>query len=313
LKYIQSSNILPQTEKSSWLGKTASNIVPDIGRTAIETVQGLGGLAKLGGQAMNPMTPSVIPSIVQGLKRGVYDPLKENLSNPSQIPSNMANYFQERPVASLLNLSAGLGLTGKLAQVGNLTKTANVLSRASNVVNPVTMATKPIAGLANVVAKTKIPESIYGRTMKMPPGSVRSEVQDKILNTMVREEKLPLGRATLPKMNQIIGELDNNINQSLKRISANGATMDVQNIVAALDNLKKIYSNRPKPSRYNDIIDRVKQTYLDNSFNKANGNPKISGKITLEDANQLKKGTYQEIQDYYKTYQKPVYLQEIIS
>lgn len=204
------------------------------------------------------------------------------------------------PVGFATDLSALLGGGGAVANlVSKGGTTAKVLSSASKALNPITAPVEIPSIFRQAVSKTKLPESIYGRTMKMPPGSVRDEVQNSVLNTLVREEKISLGKTSLHRMKTAIGELDTKIDDALEFIATHtGADMDINTIVTALDTLKSKYKNRSNPQPYYDAIDAVKQEYIGHSFVR-------NGRIALDDAVQLKKGTYQEIQNYYMKGQKP--------
>ncbi len=148
------------------------------------------------------------------------------------------------------------------------------------------------------IAKSTVPESIMSRTMKMPPGSLKAESREKVLETMVRQEKLPLGKKTLPKMNEMIAEIDDGIAKTLENISSQGGSIDANSMSRALDKLKTRFANRSNPKEYYDVIDSVKQDYISHSFVNR-------GQLSLSDAQKLKKGTYEEIQAYYGKLHKP--------
>jgi len=84
----------------------------------------------------------------------------------------------------------------------------------------------------------------------------------------------------------------------LKNLSRVGADADIGVITKRLEALKKKYANRPDAQPYMDAIDKVKDQFIEHSFVSG-------GRISLADAHQLKKGTYQEIQSWYKKGQKP--------
>ena len=211
---------------------------------------------------------------------------------------NIKQTIAEHPARIGMDISTAALPAAKLAQVGGLAKTAGALSTAADLTNPLGVAGKVVSGARKAVGSTGLPESIYARTAKIPPGSLRDTERTKVLKTLVREEGIPLGKNTVAKMTDTIADLDTTISREITTASRAGADMDVNRIVTVLDDLKKTYKNRPSPQDYYDTIDAVKQNYLDHAFNN-------QGRMSLADAHALKKGTYAEIQDYYMKQQKP--------
>lgn len=184
---------------------------------------------------------------------------------------------------------------------------------------------------ANLLSKTSLPESIYARTMKMPPGSLSDPERAKVLNTLVREEQLPLGSKTISKINNTVGELETNITTAIDKATGYGEQVSVSNILNNLDTLKFTYANRPDPDKYYRAIDAVKRDMIEHDFNNRikktrtvqtqssildqSGNPFAldkeitefvpTGYINTNKAHDLKKGIYNEIQSYYMKQQKP--------
>ncbi len=232
-----------------------------------------------------------------------------------QFADSMLNFFVERyggmdrflntiqndPVGFAADLSTvfgGAGTALQASKIGLLSKAGKVASKAGKVLNPAMAPFEAAGGVRKLISKTEIPESLYASTMKMPPGSLGEEGRASVLKTLVREERLPLGKQTLVKVKQIIGDLDNRITKTLEDLSQQGSTVDINVVVNALDDLKQTYKNRPNPQPYYDAVDAVKADYINHSFSR-------QGKLTLTDAQALKKGTYQEIQSYYLKQQKP--------
>lgn len=211
---------------------------------------------------------------------------------------NIKRTIAEHPARVGLDVSTVLMPAAKLAQVGGLAKTAGALSTVADITNPIGTAGKVVSGVRKVIGSTGLPESLMARTAKIPPGSLRDTERTKVLKTLVRDEGIPLGKNTVAKMTDTIADLDTTISREINAASRAGADMDVNRISTALDDLKRTYANRPKPQDYYDTIDAVKQDYLNHAFNN-------QGRISLEDAHALKKGTYAEIQDYYMKQQKP--------
>ncbi len=156
-----------------------------------------------------------------------------------------------------------------------------------------------IPGLINKVARP-MGKSLYGRAMKIPPGSVSEEVRDKIIDTLATQEKIPLGPFRTKKINKIVRQLDQGITDTLTTLSTQGKDIDIGTVATSLDNLKPKFANRPNAKQYVDAIDEVKDQFLTHAFVNQG-----TGKISLIDAQNLKKGAYSEVEKYYSKFQKP--------
>jgi hypothetical protein len=230
-----------------------------------------------------------------------------------------------------MNLSTGIGAASKIAGIANMTKIAKGLETAAEYTNPINMASKGISLPANKIADTKFPEWVMEKTMKMPPGSLRDSVRKSVLQTMVRDEQLPLNGKTIGTINNRVGELEGKINSAIDTATEAGETLNFEKVASNLEKLKETYANRPNPESYYKAIDDVKADLIEHDFVKRqtvtekvpvkssildeSGKPFISemevirdvptGKMGLSKGQSLKKGIYQEIQDYYNKQQKP--------
>ena len=211
---------------------------------------------------------------------------------------NLKETISKHPGKIIGDIST-LAISGaKGAQMAGLSKLAKAMEVTADVTNPLGLAGKGAEAIRKGISATELPESLYARTMKIPPGSLREEGRERVLKTLVREEGLPLGKNTVDKMNVTIKELDTDIGNVIKNVSKQGADIDINTVMNGLENLKKNYRNRPDPQAYYDAIDAAKQEYSNHAFVN-------QGRISLADAHDLKKGTYAEIQDYYMKQQKP--------
>jgi len=345
--------LIPQSARE-YAGEMASNIIPDAVTTAkgigsavlhpYDTAKNLGTLAsgalesgvKAGirhfssgsaiSERLRPPTPEE-----QMFTQAIGDPISKMVGEPSLL----AQWVKEHPVQTAMNVSGLTGLAGKAAGVAGLSKTATSLGTVSEFTDPLALAGKWISLVRKGVGTTSIPEELYARTMKIPPGSLRDEGRQAVLKTLVRDEGLPLNSLTVKKINQDVGSLENKISGVLDSLSSKapgvGTEIDVNSVVNSLDNIKKDYANRGNPEYYNRVIDRVKNDYIEHDFVKRldqevttvqpssildqNGQPMQvpvttieqvpTGMSSIADANQLKKGIYAEIEAYYKKGQKP--------
>jgi hypothetical protein len=249
----------------------------------------------------DPLNPEKKPiPLGEGLKAIGRDYWKSYVEEPGTT-------LTEHPARVTNDLATLLFPAAKLAQLGGATRAATALSTTADVLNPIGQAGLIAKGARKAISNTGIPESLFARSMKIPPGSLRQEGREQVINRMVREENLPLGKDTLSTMNKNIAGLDRDIAQTLDDLSQPSvggmhqravSSLDFNDVSNALDRLKAKYKGRSNPKEIYDMIDEVKDQYLQHGFN--NG-----GQISLADANRLKKGIYEEIQSYYNQRQKP--------
>lgn len=299
----------PKPEKS--VGGFLSNLGSDV----VNTAKGLGevimrgpvnlagdiGKLVLGGSEAAQRELGMIDypqSPEEMAARGLVKPITESINNPAGIPGRIVDYAYEKPFSTAMNVSTGLGVAGAGAKALGGVRTANALAKASELTNPISMASKTVTAPLNAISNSKIPEEIYARTMKMPPGSLKVKSRGEVLKTMVREEKLPLNQKSIDFMDQTIKSLDEGITTAIETATQQGGKIDINKVADTLDDLKKKYSNRPNPNPYYEAIDSAKDDFLNHAFVN-------NGEVSLLDAHKLKKGTYAEIQAYYKKQQKP--------
>lgn len=204
--------------------------------------------------------------------------------------------FTQHPATIWMDLASALTGIGGLAKG---TKVGAIASKTGELANPLGWPGKVASGARQAVGTTGLPESIYARVMKIPPGSVNQEMRSKILTTLTKDEGLRLGKNLPSKMSSTISEIDSNITDTLQNVVAQrGSSVPINVVENALDSIKPRFANRPNPQAYYDIIDQVKDEFMNHSFVN-------QGNVALDKANQLKKGTYTEISDYYKKKQSP--------
>lgn len=121
-------------------------------------IMGLINMAKGGGQALlGSYMPNLFPQYAQmdtpAIKSAMtaYAPIGESILNPSGIPERIVNYAYDKPISTALNISAGAGALGKVAEAGNLARTASVLGTVSDVTNPINAVTSPLAKAYNAM------------------------------------------------------------------------------------------------------------------------------------------------------------------
>jgi hypothetical protein len=218
---------------------------------------------------------------------------------------NLKQTMATDPVGFLADISTVLtaGGSGAARLPGMAGRVGTAIRTAGEVTNPISMAGNMVSLPRKLVGATKIPEGVYERSMKMPPGSVRDEVRGGILDTLVNKEKLPLNKNTMRVIRQINDELHKRLTNTLDKLSDQGSqfgasTIDVNNFVDALEELKKTYNKRGNAKAYHNAIDAVRDEYLNHAFNN-------NGAIMVKDAYDLRAGIYEDIQDFYMNQQKP--------
>jgi hypothetical protein len=290
------------------LSTIASNVIPS-GKKFIENsvhglthpIESLQGITDIAAGATEKIAgPPGVPAWDRKGKKG---PNEASTEAAGQYFGNRFGHpyetLKQDPVGMLADVSSVLSLAGMGERLPGVAGTISKLAKTgAELTNPITPVSKTVSALRQGIGATQIPEWMMGHTMKMPPGSVRDEIRGSILDTLVRKEGLPLTGKTLPQMNKTIGELDNGITSTLENLSSAGSEFDIDVVTKALDDLKGTYKNRPRPDHYNKVIDQVKDDYINHAFVN-------QGKINLSDATELKKGTYAEIENYYKKQQKP--------
>lgn len=321
----------PQTEEQGFVSKTISNIPKsgyEFGKGMVsaiihpaQTIENIVGLPKgLGMYIDKKLGRKLTP------EQEFYAEKAETVGNFYADRyggwENLKKTISEDPVGFAADLSVVAGGTGAALKAGGLTKAASVAGKVSQITNPAAWPGEIVGGVRKTVGATKIPESLYARTMKIPPGSLRIEDRESIINTLVRKEKLGLDAGTRDKLNNIIGEIESEIKPALERISQKGAELNMQMVYTELDKLKSRFANRSDAKHAFGLIDEVKRDYMEHDFVtktlasplKERTNPLfkeaepwketkpevLSREAFLDKAQEMKKGLYGQLETYYK-------------
>jgi uncharacterized radical SAM superfamily protein len=97
------------------------------------------------------------------------------------------------------------------------------------------------------------------------------------------DEGIIVGRSGMEKGNTTIDAINDIIDQVVK--SAPGERISVEDIAASLDGLKKRFSDQVNPQSDMELIDKVKQNFLDHPSAE-------NGTLSYEQLQNIKKGTY---------------------
>jgi hypothetical protein len=317
------------------LREVPGNIIPSATNFAVNTVR---GLDPRNGKALGDIAAGGVEKgldMIIGKKAGTgkeepaFDAFVTGMKDRYGGWENVKKTMAEDPVGFLADISSVFSGGAGIAEKAGIESAAAAARTGASFTNPVSLATKPIAAGANRIAATKAPEWLMTKAMKMPPGSLRDEVRQDVASTMSRGDIPSLGSKTLPAMNARMKGLETHIDNTLDNLSRQGAEFSIDKVSKALEDMKKEYVNRPDSQDYYRAIDEAKKSVIEHDFaaRKAqvtvnaptsivgpNGQPltvpqqktvSVPDTISLMDANQLKKGIYQEIQSYYARGQKP--------
>ncbi len=268
-------------------------------RTAGAAINTAKGLAIMGSEAiLGEKLPESVGSLEVGASKRYPQAIGKEFSEAYGGLENIKTTLAEHPARVVMDVSTLLGGTGAALKAGGLARTGGIVTKVGEIANPITVPTKLLSEARKIASKLGLPEEIYARAMKIPPGSLRQEDRAKVINTLVRNEELPLGKWTREKINIAVKDIDSKIQNTLDVLSTQGKSIDINTITNSLDNLKLEFKNRPNPQKYYNVIDRVKTEYINHAFNN-------NGQIKLSDAQALKKGTYTELENFYAKGAKP--------
>ena len=316
-------------------GGFMGNIVSDVAESAkglynvvrhpIQTAQGIGTLAVGASEAAQrglgllnyPETPNA------AMARQVLKPLTESVKDPASIPGRLVDYAYEKPFSTAMNLSAGLGVAGKALQTGGMVKTAQTLSKASELTNPVSVASKGISAAIRKGSKavsptmtkeTAIGQVLQGRTKDISKGDKALAVID----TKGVKTYSDLGRKLNDKIPDLAKQVDaelakdsniytlNDLTTTTKTIG--GQAISKNYVEDSLKHLKELYEKINDPTEaanmdellqkatttgltrkeVNDIARKYGYEFKDRAFNKSTGDPLTS--VNAQSFENVRKG-----------------------
>jgi hypothetical protein len=139
--------------------------VPELAKGVWETGKLASGMAALKPEAWKQAGNIVtgLPSAVADTAINIRDAVKEKGLGRASL-----DYIYEHPLTTAMNVSGGLGALGKGAKLAGLARTGEALASGSMYTNPITLASAPINVGVNALAKTGLPERLYGSAIKLP-------------------------------------------------------------------------------------------------------------------------------------------------
>ena len=223
--------------------KSAVNMLSGIGSAImhpIDTAENVGKLVIGEGEALTGKLASAInPSLTSAP------------SDREQLANQVNSFYKERygsaqgfkdalekdPVGVAADLSTVLGVSGKAAKLGNLGKTANALSTASEMTNPVGLAIK--AGGAILPKVGNGVSNVLGSTMFTGAGGENiamafksGQLGDKTFWEHLTQEKSPSEIVDLAKQGiaNIIKDRGDNYRQNMAAVAQDKTPLDMQPI-----------------------------------------------------------------------------------
>jgi hypothetical protein len=294
----------PSKPPSKSIGGFARNVVSDtadiakgiygIVRHPIDTAQ---NVVDLGLGLADPYINAVLPKSTDPqqledearrakIAAPVQDLINRNISDPLGIPKRALESLYNKPVSGTMNASLGIGGLGKIVKAGGAARTAKALDKASNITNPISMASKGIVKGVQKLSDKASPILIKS-AMKIPP-SVSKDIIDKTIKTM-REEGITVTEKGLSKNRTIIDSVNNEISTVIERGAKSGQTVDMQSVVSRIDSLKDFYKDYPRAKKYLDQLDEIKNDVL--SQNNA--------QVPVDTAQKMKQRIYQINRKHY--------------
>jgi len=334
-------NISPLKKNIEAVGNIPGNIV----RVAqpflhpIQTVEGVDLLAQGLGRMISP---SLIPKRASTPERNikadiaakteigrVKDIVNRAIEDPLGVPQRVMDWGVKNPVDVGLLASGGLNMAAKGAVLLKAPKLATEFIKASEIINPISLALKVPRTLLQKPLSA-LGESIMARVLKIPPGRLNQAVRKEVTQTIIREG-LPINNKTVNKIKETTAGLEKNITGSLTQASKGGSKINVDSALNNLENLKAKYDNTLSPGVYHKAIDNAKIELINHDFmdkvSKSkiiiepsailgpNGKPIMVPKITninvptgevdILKGHLLKKGIYKEIQKFYMDRNRP--------
>lgn len=317
-----SGDTIRATPPRTWggtLSEAAGNIVPSAGKFIgdvasavahpIATAQGIVNVLN-GATAINPSPEeSAAWDSVKGFYSQRYGSVEGAKKAIAEDPVGVLSDASTLLTAGGGALKGAASLAGKAGQARTaaaLGSAGKMASKAGGLLDPMSIAVSPLSGARKMLGSETLglPENLYKRAAKIPPGSVSQEGVNAIARTATREIPggLPISSGTITdKIPAILRESGDAIDSILADATAAGGQVDVVNVLTRLDELKSNPKVRKSPY-YKDYvadIDAMQQRLL--------SHPDVAGggMIDLKTAHELKKGAYAELDSWYANKGKP--------
>lgn len=219
---------------------------------------------------------------------------------------NIKNTAYKDPVRLLGDVSTVLTGGGAAAArvPGVVGRAGKIAARAGELTNPLTVAASPFTAVKKGAQAAGLPESMMGGAAKIPTGTWKLAKRDEIIGTLLKERiTIREGGQGWKKLNGLIDELDNDVNAAIQAASDQGGTVRLDRLKAAVEQVKK--SPKFEKSLFKNRNIREANDFVDDVFVKSLELEYPNGVIPIAEAQQLKKATYAELDEYFRALNKP--------
>lgn len=310
---IDQEDVPDISDAAGYVSETMSNVP----RSAKELAQGLAGVVMHPGQTIDNLGNIVLgykekgakllnPDEASGEHEKYADAVNQMVSDRYGGLDKAAKTFRDDPVGFALDASMLLGGSGALlkgagtagkaagaANVGaNIAKAGEVLTKAGQVADPLTTlsylakpVTVPARAAISRAAEFMSPERIYERAAKIPPRSISKRERDLAIEAGLRE-RIPISQEGLEKAQRLRGEIGKSVREELRSPEHAGKTIDPLDTAIRAE-AEVVPNTMNQVNRVDDLAatGKVFDNFLD-SYQRP---------LTLEQAHDLKAGTYQNL------------------
>lgn len=325
IKSVQAGTIKPTSDITDSLGLTVSPTV-DVAHGKMPTDIPLSdvpvqALSNLGSSAWNTAKNVVSPLVhpvqtmesVSRTARGAIDYASQGFS-PENRPQAEAvgKFFSDRyggyenlkrtaaqdPVGLLMDastvLTGGGGLLSGVSDAASMAgKVGGILSKAGEAINPVMLPFKTGAAVANKVAGSSLPASLYISSLK-PSTALSAEERIKRVTTGLNE-RIPVTEKGMAQLEEGISGLNRDITHGIANSTIQGRTISKAKLVDELDKLETFYTDHyADPTPYVSAVQRLKNGLIASKPND----------IPLAQAQSIKQSIYGEIKTAYDSAKK---------
>lgn len=254
------------------------NFVKNTAEAVIHPIRTVKSLGKVGLGAAEKVVPgrqgaeTEFDAVTDFFKQryGTWEKAKETAYNdPVGVASDLATLF------------TGAGGALKLAKVA---KVGSVVSRAGDIVNPLTAVTEAGKALIPKTALSNAARKFYQSAAKFSNRSNLSEAQKTELALTGLREGIPVTKAGLDKLENNIDALNGQIAAKIDAAAEAGHQISKQAVVGYLKDVKDFYRKSLYPEHYAKMIDELEQKFI-----KSHGDTDL---IDIGTAQKIKQNTY---------------------
>lgn len=303
----------PSTPMPEW-GELSGNIIPSfkqLGKDIIEaSLNPIDTLSALWGLSVGTLQAAGLPVGDEGDEEtfeafkdmmvdryGSLENAKRTIiEDPAGFLSDVATPFTGGAGAIKGVASAGLKIAGKTSKIGRLAgkiaKSARKVGEATKYIDPVTMTTKgtskvikgitgkdPVKALSNIIKD--VPKKLYGAGLS---GRMRPSERYALALSGLKE-RIPLTEKGMAKLREKKSRIGEAVDEIIRETTEKGEVVSREKILEGLMPYYEDILKTPTPQAKEALLVKVTSEFVE-------AHPEI---MTPEYAQQLKKGTYEEV------------------